>query len=558
MPAAGGRVAVQRVTSLRSQPNRFPVNPFDASDPAHVTSGVYRVELDVWNREISSVEDPSIREVALGDADSANRLKVIWQLRLVAAGAIGGGSCATEVQAPPGLLAASTVPGLPADDPCELPDEAGYRGLENQLYRVEVHSASSSQLVLKWQRDNASTASRVLALGSTVQLEDMGRDDDRGFVTAPYVEITDDYLELEHQPSDLIAVQTPDNPTRTLKLAAAPTQAQLSRRPQARRWDGTFTIDLTSPTAGDPVVLERGVRVAITPGALRPGDYWLIAARTSNSVGGGTINWLTADDGTAIPQPPEGIKHYRTGLALVDTNGAQFLTGAPNLRECRVLFPSLTTIAATDVSVDPTPCGFVGVSTVQDAIDALCSRGSGGLCTATATPGPGWESVFNQIAHGEDARICFPVGSYPTPTTVVVAGKGHLQLHGAGFGSVLTGSATEAVLAFTGCSSVSVQSLAVESTSTASVAGGLAGALTFTSCPEVTVTGCRLNTAGKLVRSSSCLRVAGGILRVDDNVFEVGDRQVGASSPMHRGRPCGATGSRCPVHRQPATARRPR
>ena len=80
-----------------------------------------------------------------------------------------------------GQLIASTVPGLPSDDPCVLPDEAGYRGLENQLYRVEVHSASAATVVLKWQRDNASTVSQVLSLGSTLQLADMGRDDDRGF-----------------------------------------------------------------------------------------------------------------------------------------------------------------------------------------------------------------------------------------------------------------------------------------------------------------------------------------------------------------------------------------
>jgi hypothetical protein len=564
LPAAGGPVRVQPVTSLRSQPNRFPVNPFDLSDPEHVVGGAYRVEADVWHREISCVQDPTIREVALGDADSASRLKVIWQLRLVAAGPAGGGSCATALPGAPGLLAASTVPGLPADDPCELPDEAGYRGLENQLYRVEVHSVSSTELVLKWQRDNASTASRVVALGSTVQLADMGRDDERGFVTAPYVEITDEHLELEQLPSDLIAVQIAENASRTLKLAAAPTQAQQTRRPQARRWDGMFTIDLVSPGARDPVVLERGVQVAITPGALLPGDYWQIAARTSNSVGGGTITWPSADDGTAIAQPPYGIEHHRTGLALVDTDGLQFLSGASNLRDCRVQFPSLTTIAATDVSVDPTACEFVGVSNVQQAIDALCARGSGGACTVTATPGPGWESVFNQIPAGADARICFPLGTYPTATAVVVANKGHLQLHGVGMGSLLVGSSTEAVVAFRDCSAVSIQSLAVESASTAIVAGGLAGALTFNGCQEVTVTDCTLTTAGKLIRSSSCLWVAGGIVRVENNVFGVGDCQIGvlvtdASRTTVRGNrfsvsgpPAAGDGPATPLERQQA------
>lgn len=529
LPAAGERIRLQRVTSLRSQPDRFTFDPFDPADPDHIPPGACRVELDVWYRHITPIEDPSIREVALGDAESATRLKAIWQLRLVPAGVVGGGSCATGIAAAPGQLLVSTVPGAPSDDPCVLPDEAGYRGLENQLYRVEVHSCSATEVVLKWQRDNASTASRVLSLGTTLLLEDMGPDDERGFGTAPYVEVTDDALELDQHPSDLVAVLTPDRPRRTLTLAAAPAAARLDRRARARRWDGRLAIDPTSPTASQPLRLERGVQVVLLPGALRPGDYWLIPARTSNSAGGGTIGWPTDDSGVPLPQPPQGIEHHRAALALVDTDASVFLAGVGHVRECRTLFPPLTAIAASDVSVDPAPCGLAGVSTVQQAIDALCSRG-GGLCTATATPGPGWETVFDDIAAGADARICFPVGSYPMAKPVQVTGKGHLVLSGAGLGATLVGTASATVLSFDSCASVTVESLAVESPAAPGTAGagqGLAGALTFVGCADVTVRGCRISNGAQASRRSSCLRVTGGNLRVEDTRFEVGDRQVG-------------------------------
>src|SRR5207244_2465359 len=41
----------------------------------------FLIYLDVWERHISSVEDDSIREVALGGADTASRAQLVWQVR---------------------------------------------------------------------------------------------------------------------------------------------------------------------------------------------------------------------------------------------------------------------------------------------------------------------------------------------------------------------------------------------------------------------------------------------------------------------------------------------
>ena len=347
-----------------------------------------------------------------------------------------------------------------------------------------------------------------------------------GFTTAPYVEVTDDALELEQQVSDLLKVTGPaDTTNRTVQLEASPTAAQLGRNPRARRWDGRIDIDLTLPTAGQPVLLERGLQVALIPENLRPGDYWLIPARTANSAGGGTIIWRTDDAGDALAQPPEGISHHSAALALVDCSTTSFLAGAGNVRECRMLFPPLTGIAASDVSVDPAPCGFTGVSTVQQAIDELCNRSSAGLCTAIATPGPGWEKVFDSVAAGADAQICFPVGAYPATKPINITGKGNLILQGAGPGSQLVASGLETVLAFSSCSSVSVRSLAAQG----DVGGqpGLGGILTFTNCGDVTMGDCRLTGASQPDKQSACLSVTQGTLTVRDTRFEVGDRQIG-------------------------------
>lgn len=529
----GTRVRVRRINSLRHQPDRFTMDPFaaDPLDPAGtspLTAGAYRVELDAWYRHLSPIEDPSIREVALGDAESATRVRVVWQLRLTPAGNVGEGSCALDLPVQRGMLTASTTPGAPSDDACLLPDEGGYRGLENQLYRVEVHDATPDLVVLKWQRDNASVASRVAVLGSTIELEDMGHDDERGFVTAAWVEVTDDLLELESLPSDLLAVVEPDGPHRTIELLGAPTLAKLARNAKARRWDGRIAIDLTQPAAADAIELERGLRVALTPGELRPGDYWTIPARTANRATAGTITWKVDASGGYRAEMPHGIDHHRASLALIDTDGTTFGVDPSNLRECRVVFPALTAIEAADVSVAPGTCDLDTGSTLQNALDVLWARGSGGgVCTVTATPGAGWESVFDQIDPGADAQVCFPIGDYPTPDRITVEGKGRIVLHGAGYGSAIASSGAETAISFVACAAVTLETLSVAGGSGTAGVKNRPAALAFTNCPEVVISRCRITCADHDFGQVVGVRALGGSLRVENSVIGAAHGQSG-------------------------------
>ena len=43
----------------------------------------YLVYLDGWERHITTAEDPSIREVALGGPDTSTRVKTVWQVKLL-------------------------------------------------------------------------------------------------------------------------------------------------------------------------------------------------------------------------------------------------------------------------------------------------------------------------------------------------------------------------------------------------------------------------------------------------------------------------------------------
>ena len=90
-----------------------------------------------------------IREIALGGPDTGTRLKTVWQVKLFPAAV--GDNCITafnkllNANSPSsGTLSAKTASEAPSPDPCIVPPSAGFRGLENQLYRVEIHDGGNS------------------------------------------------------------------------------------------------------------------------------------------------------------------------------------------------------------------------------------------------------------------------------------------------------------------------------------------------------------------------------------------------------------------------------
>ncbi len=169
--------------------------------------GFYVVYLDVWQRHITALEDPEIREVALGGPDTATRVQTAWRVELEridradpedpppTCAQFGPGWQPREIPATPSFLRARTVPDPESDEPCIVPAQAGYRRLENQLYRVEIHDGSDAPggSTFKWSQDNGIVVSRVLAIdGQTLTVSDPGRDRLLGFDAGQWVEISDE------------------------------------------------------------------------------------------------------------------------------------------------------------------------------------------------------------------------------------------------------------------------------------------------------------------------------------------------------------------------------
>lgn len=335
----------------------------------------YLVYLDVWEREITALEAPDIRDPALGanGPDTATRAKIVWQVRLTsqlppnvivaeqsdeqiqqAVNANWPGWIATHRPRNRGRLQAKGRDGEPDEtDVCIVDPESRYRGEENQLYRVEIHTGGAAgTATFKWSRDNGSAIYPILNLsGQAVTLGALGRDIASGLEVEDWVEIVDDATALridepDRVPGALVQIDTIEPIDQLITLARSP-NPDAGRDPRLhpllRRWDqqagdtrrgypeigADGTLKLRENTW---LTLEDGVQISFQaapegqPAHLyRAGDYWLIPARVAT----GDVIWPqepppsngqtgdTTQDARPKALPPHGVDHHYAPLAIV-------------------------------------------------------------------------------------------------------------------------------------------------------------------------------------------------------------------------------------------------
>jgi Family of unknown function (DUF6519) len=381
--------------------------------------GTFFAYLDVWTRAVTYLEDSNLIDPAVG-IDTTGRLQTIWQVKLVAVNA--GVTCATAGTPWPanstGRLTTAPIANTPSG-PCCLTTSTGYTGMENQNYRVEIHTPGPiGTATFKWSRDNASVETGVTgilgvtnsvgAAASQLTVLSMGRDHVLGFAPGNWIEIIDDDLELAGLPGELHLIDTIDFAAKTITLDAKVSAANFpvdgsnqttpSRHTRIRRWDqvgkvfasdGTTLItdlgaagsngQIPTPASGTAIILENGITVSFgTTGSFNTGDFWTFAARTAD----GSIEQLK-------DAPPRGIHHHYTGLSVVD-----FDTGTAT--DCRNPWTCCSGDAKDScgccctVTVGDGIESFGKYTSIQAAIKALPDAG-GEVCIL---PGRYFEHVF--------------------------------------------------------------------------------------------------------------------------------------------------------------------
>lgn len=310
-----------------------------------IPAGVYVAWLKSWSQHRTAVEDPAIREIALGGPDTTTRMRTLWQVRLLGAGAPGAEvSCAEEPQGwddltdpSTGTLAVYADPeGEPAPD-CLIPEASPYRGLDNQLYRIEIHEPGPpGTATYLWSADNGAVVASWEATDVDVlTVKNPGRDGSTGFTPGCWVELTDDRHEQLEIPGSLVQVDRAEGDRLFVvpgsEIGAIDHADFPGGRPRARRWDGRGTV----PADGAEVAFELGIRGTFgDQGAMsyRTGDHWMVPARTATA----DVEWPSDGAGPAA-LTPHGPERRHARLAILAFDGTNWSVRA----DCRPVFASL-------------------------------------------------------------------------------------------------------------------------------------------------------------------------------------------------------------------------
>ncbi len=168
-------------------------------------------------------------------------------------------------------------------------------------------------------------------------MPDAGRDKVQGFATGQWVEVTDDFHEIQGRPGPLTQLQDVAGNVLTLGVALDP--AEFPGTPKVRLWNAPeATVALAADDDGW-LKLEDGVEIRFEPGTYRAGDYWLIPARAFIGEFSGDIEW-PQEGGKPAALPPDGVTHHFCKLAVADFDAGT--KKFSNVHDCRPVFPAVT------------------------------------------------------------------------------------------------------------------------------------------------------------------------------------------------------------------------
>jgi hypothetical protein len=388
-----GRLYAEGVGATVTGTQADPTQPFGLGQQADfpLPDGVtppavsYRLYADVWDRTVTSLEDPAqLRDPAFHGADTSSRTQTMAQLKWCAPGTNPEDPAANPPigDAKATLTLRRQLAGLDPCDPCasevSVPPRIG-----NYLFRLEVHSVEGgpknpTRVILKWSSENGAEQHAV----GTEPADFKGSD----WVYEFYTTRTEKHLGV-HLAGGI-------NPLAGQLVEGFPAVPP-DGFPFVRRWDGycnlrrqgnTWSladgrergVDLATNTAADAdghVSLTGGsgslvlstltVELDLTDQTFVAGDHWLAPVREATDAPGDVV----LEDA-----PPAGIRHHYLLLATIKNDGSQ--EPPDTNRQQRLDFPSLTSLAAKDVDYTPNcPSGLFQAAddTVQKALDRVCS-----------------------------------------------------------------------------------------------------------------------------------------------------------------------------------------
>lgn len=418
--------------------------------------------LEVWQRLATALDDPCLLEPALGVADTTVRLQTVWRVvgcvSTSAQGLSGGSESGPVSQLSPCCQAlyndlskqvhtgemGAGLAQAGSDCGCQPIAAAGYQGLENQLYRVEIHTGGNlTSATIKWSRENASVVTQITGVGvnsPVITVASLGPDANLGFQAGQWVELSDDtyqFGETPNKPGILFQIISVNQATLQVTMTTPVYGIDTTKNARMRRWDQSGPSATASgiPVSGTPIPLENGIQVDFRNGVFQAGDYWTIPARTAN----GQIDWPPCGSNGSHYQPSSymqvyqaplaciGLRPYKDSIVFKGSSGKQlndrFLTS-----DCRLLFPPLTAVNADTTAA---ALHVSAISWINDDVvttDTLLENGlSVTLDQATTCPWGGGNfqvtielpygyRSYDALLEGKLPEFTKPTFSYPPGT----------------------------------------------------------------------------------------------------------------------------------------------
>jgi hypothetical protein len=396
------------------------------------------VYLDVWEREVTALEDPGLIDPALEGIDTTTRIQAAWQVKAISTSA---STCSdvppewTALIAPStGVLTSGTLPAPSGDSPCVIDPQSGYTGLENRLFRVQIYksgavdaSSGSAAATFVWSEDNASLGAAITAITSaagvfTISVTTVGRDTSFRFQVGDVLEVLSDYTEWSIRETNVggqivtVTQVDPQQLTLTVNTDLSAWFAGLPPgvNPRLRKWDAA-----PQPTNNGSAISIGTEGVTVTFGAtpaatLKAGDYWLFYARTNT----GKVEPLNQ-------APPRGLHHYAK-LAVVNP------TANPPIQDCRVLWPPPME----------------------------------GCCTVVVNVGDDVQKAIDSVDSKIGGCVCLKAGLHILTKPLVIDNKQDLMFHGESIGAVLQGPPQQQVLSIAESSNITVESITFQGAAT--------------------------------------------------------------------------------------------
>ncbi len=412
------------VCQLRADPNATLTDPqakvfeylhqADFPQATPEPSGNYTLYLDVWERTVTTLEDPELIDVGLHGADTCTRTQTMAQVKW----------CATTIEPENplhnpakgnSLLSLQLRQGSTDIDDCDpCADEIALQdNIGNYLFRVEVHhvdydavTGAAQGVVIKWSSENGAEQYKLT-------------DKPAGFVSSKWAyEFFSGHSELfaseKHLGMHHAAGFTPK------RGVLSETYSEPAGYSLVRRWDGycelvnnagTWTLvsgfdrgsELSDDSAIDaPGHIENGSAISInlesitldldlSDHQLVAGDFWQAEVRQATNI---------PDPVILSSQIPQGIEHHYMTLGSVISGEFSIYDSS----QCkRFEFPALTDITAKDVCYDSECDDFSSAKTVEDALDKLCKQNDLKWHNKHLH---GWGIVCGLIAQCNNKQVC--------------------------------------------------------------------------------------------------------------------------------------------------------